>query len=118
MTIEDLQHICNQLPGVIEDIKWENHLCFNVGEKMFLITSPDNYPPTASFKVPAEEFEEIIAREGFSPAQYLARYKWVALDDIGRINQKEWEHFIRQSYIMVSKKLPSKKKNELGITDL
>jgi hypothetical protein len=36
MNSEDLQGICEKLKGVTEDIKWEDHLCFNVGKKMFL----------------------------------------------------------------------------------
>ena len=51
MSIEDLMSICQKLNGMTTDIKWEDHLCFNVGEKIFLITSPDSVPPTASFKV-------------------------------------------------------------------
>jgi predicted DNA-binding protein (MmcQ/YjbR family) len=41
MEIEDLEKICKSFKGVTEDIKWEDHLCFNVGNKMFLITAPD-----------------------------------------------------------------------------
>lgn len=37
MDVKDLRSMCKQLPGVSEDIKWEDHLCFNVGGKMFLL---------------------------------------------------------------------------------
>lgn len=115
MTIEEIQLICRQLPGVTEDMKWEDHLCFNVGGKMFLITSPDQVPPTASFKIPDEVFEEISAKPGFMPAAYLARYKWVALDNISRLTAKEWEHYIQQSYRLISAKLPAKVKKQIGL---
>lgn len=75
MTIDDLQGICRQLKGVTEDIKWEDHLCFNVGGKMFLVTSPDNVPISASFKVSVEDFDDLISRPGFSPQRHLGRYK-------------------------------------------
>ena len=48
MTLDTIQKICKSFPEVTEDIKWENHLCFNVGGKMFLITSPDSSPSTSS----------------------------------------------------------------------
>src|SRR5689334_2060460 len=115
MTIEELQTICKKLKGVTEDIKWESHLCFNIGGKMFLITSPDNVPPTASFKVSDEEFEELSAREGFSPAPYLARYKWVFTNDISRLSKKQWEYYVSASYRLVASKLPAKEKKKLGI---
>jgi predicted DNA-binding protein (MmcQ/YjbR family) len=115
MTIEDIETICDQLPAVTKDIKWEEHLCFNVGGKMFIITSPDAYPPNASFKVTAEDFEELASRDGFKPAPHLARYKWVHVEDISRLSYKQWEHYARQSYDLVVEKLPLKLKNSLGL---
>lgn len=98
------------MPGVTEDIKWENHLCFNVGGKMFLITSPDESPVTASFKTTEEKFEELSEREGFMPAPYLARNKWVKVDDIGRLMVKEGKELLELSYKLVKEKLPKNKK--------
>lgn len=115
MSIEELQNICKKMKGMTEDIKWENHLCFNVGEKMFLVTSPDTIPHSASFKVSEEEFEELSQQEGFMPAPYLARYKWVHVDDIHRLSKKQWEYFIEQSYKLISSKLPTKIKKQIGI---
>lgn len=115
MTIADIQTICKKLKGVTNDIKWEDHLCFNIGGKMFLVTSPDSVPATASFKVNDENFEEICSRKGFKPAAYLARHKWVFVDDIKHMSKKEWEQMINTSYKLISQKLPSKIKKEIGI---
>lgn len=115
MTIEDIQAICEQLPGVTKDIKWGHDLCFNIGDKMFLVVGLDNLPISSSFKVPEEEFEEITNRDGFKPAPYVARYKWVLIDDINRLPKKELERYIRQSYELIRAKLPKKKLNQLGI---
>ncbi len=110
MTVEELQSICSNLKGVTLDIKWEDHLCFSIGGKMFLVTSPDNYPVTASFKVSENDFEIMCGREGFMPAPYLARYKWVHVDDISRLNLSEWERYAQQSYQLIYEKLPAKEK--------
>jgi predicted DNA-binding protein (MmcQ/YjbR family) len=110
MTLENLQIICRQLDNVTEDIKWGHDYCFNVGGKMFLVVAMDNVPVSASFKVAEEIFEEITEREGFKPAPYMARHKWVYTDDINRLNKKEWTHFIGESYRLVAAKLPKKKK--------
>jgi predicted DNA-binding protein (MmcQ/YjbR family) len=115
MTIEELQKICTGLKGVTYDIKWGHDLCFNIGAKMFLVTGPDDVPPSASFKVPDEEFEEISARPGFMPAPYLARHKWVHVDDISRMSKKEWEHYARQAYTLIASRLPAKTRKELGL---
>lgn len=115
MTIEDLQNISKRHRGVTEDIKWENHLCFNVGGKMFLITAPDEVPCSASIKVTPEDFDEISSKEGFMPAPYLARYNWVWMDDIRRLSKKEWEAYVATAYTLVASKLPLKMKKRLGL---
>jgi len=66
MNIEQLRDICLNFPGVTEDIKWENHLCFCVAEKMFLIAGLDESPIPASFKVPPEQFDEVASKNGFN----------------------------------------------------
>jgi predicted DNA-binding protein (MmcQ/YjbR family) len=115
MTLEELQDICKKFPGVTQDIKWENHLCFNVGEKMFMITSPDSVPVTASFKTGDEDFEALSAREGMKPAPYLARYKWIFVDDIKRLSRKEWERYLFEAYQIIASKLPLKIKKQLKV---
>ena len=114
MSIENLQQICKTFHGVTEDIKWENHLCFNVGGKMFLVTAPDDVPVSASFKASEESFDELIEREGFKPAPYMARNKWVYIDDIKRLSKKEWEKYLKQSYELIFSKLPVKVKRQIS----
>jgi len=115
MTIEDLQIICYQLPGVTEDIKLGEHLCFNVGGKSFLFTHPDGVPPSASFKVPDEDFEEVSSMEGLEPQPYIARYKWVLARDINSLSKKQWEFFIKQSHGLIAAKLPAKIRKSIGL---
>jgi predicted DNA-binding protein (MmcQ/YjbR family) len=115
MNIEDLQKICDKLPGVTQDIKWEEHLCFNVGGKMFLITSPDSVPVTASFKMTDDEFEELVSRQGFKPSAYLAKHKWIHVEDIKRLTKKEWTNYLSQSYHLIAAKLTLKVRKQLGL---
>jgi predicted DNA-binding protein (MmcQ/YjbR family) len=115
MEIEDIQKICATLPVVTEDIKWGHDLVFSVGAKMFCVVGLDQQPVSASFKVPGESFDEMCSREGFKPAPYMARHKWVWVDDINRMKKKEWTFFIKQSYELVKDKLPAKIKRDLGL---
>ena len=114
MDLETLRQLCLSFPKTTEDLKWGADLCMCVGKKMFLVMGPDAIPVSASFKVNAEEFEELAVRPGFRPAPYLARYKWVAIDDIARLSAKEWQHYARQAYDLVREKLPKKVQKELG----
>jgi predicted DNA-binding protein (MmcQ/YjbR family) len=115
MTVEEISKICRKLSQVTEDIKWENHLCFNIGGKMFMVTAPDTSPVTASFKVDDEDFAELTERDGFIPAPYMARYKWVYVDNINRLTRKEWEAYLKKAYALVAAKLPAKIKKTLGV---
>jgi predicted DNA-binding protein (MmcQ/YjbR family) len=108
MTIEDIESLCRKLPGVTEDIKWGNDLCFSVGGKMFLVAGLDQSPVTASFKVANEQFDEMAEKPGFKPAPYLAKHKWIYLDDINRMSKKEWTLYINQAYELIKQKLPKK----------
>jgi len=49
------------------------------------------------------------------PAPYLARYKWIHVDDIGRFSASEWQEILKTSYLLVASKLPAKQRKELGI---
>jgi len=113
MNIEQLQDICSKLPGVTEDVKWGNDLCFSVGGKMFLVAGLDQSPTTASFKVTDEQFEELSLRPGFKPAPYMAKHKWIWLEDINLMGKKEWKTFIEQSYELIKQKLPKKLQEQL-----
>ena len=82
---------------------------------MFCVVGLDQSPTTASFKVKEEEFEEICSLDGFIPAPYVAKYKWVLIDDVRKMNKKEWIHYVTQSYELVRDKLPVKIKKQLGM---
>jgi predicted DNA-binding protein (MmcQ/YjbR family) len=107
MNIEAIRNICNTLPAVTEDIKWGDDLCFMIGEKMFCVSvlSP---PIKVSLKVTDEEFAELSNSPGIIPAPYVARHKWILIEDANRFDDKEWEYYITQSYNLVKARLPKK----------
>jgi predicted DNA-binding protein (MmcQ/YjbR family) len=115
MTVEDIRNICLKLKGVTEDIKWGDHLCFNIGGKMFMVTAPSSVPVSASFKTSDEDFEELGVKPGFKPAPYMARHKWIYTEDIGLLGAKDWKRYITSAYTIVSSGLPAKTRKALGI---
>lgn len=115
MNIEDLQNICKAMPHVTEDVKWGHDLVFSIGGKMFHVVGLEGSPTTASFKVTEEEFDEMSTRPGFKPAPYVAKYKWVYIDDINKMKMKEWKHYLQQSYELVKAKLSPKVRKQLGL---
>ena len=100
--------------GVDHDIKWGCDLVLTVGGKMFCVTATSDNPDGAmSFKVEDDRFLEMTDREGFMPAPYLARAKWVKVEDSRKVNGKELKLLIRRSYELVRAKLTRKLQKEL-----
>jgi predicted DNA-binding protein (MmcQ/YjbR family) len=114
MDIEELQAFCKTLPGTTEDIKWGQDLCFCVGAKMYCVTGLTN-PIQLSFKVRDHEFDELSNSDGFIPAPYVARYKWVLLQESKKISDKNLKAYIKQSYKLIKAKLPKKVLKEHGL---
>ena len=53
---------------------------------------------------------------GFKPAPYVAKYKWVLIDDINKMNKTDWKRYLKQSYDLVKDKLSAKIKKQLGLS--
>jgi predicted DNA-binding protein (MmcQ/YjbR family) len=100
--------------------------CFCIGEKMprgklavagraplFVVVGVDSTPVSASFKTTDEEFEKLSIKKGFRPAPYVARYKWILVEDIKNMSDKEWKHRIETAYTLIKEKLPKKILNSL-----
>ena len=114
MGIEEIREYCLTLPGTTEGMKWGEHLTFMVGSKMYAIFGLDQTPLTASFNVSDEDFEEMSDSPGMKPAPYLARNKWIAIDDIGLLNEQRWREILDKSYSIIRNKLPKKVQESLG----
>ena len=95
-----------------EDIKWGNDLCFLIAKKMFCVTGLES-PLKVSFKVTEEEFDELASSPGIIPAPYMARHKWVLVEDVNVLNKKQWKQYITQSYELVKAKLSKKELSQL-----
>ena len=89
-------------------------MCFLIAGKMFCVCGL-NAPLQISFKVKEEDFEELSNSEGIIPAPYVARYKWVLVQNASRFSIREWEKLIRQSYELVKEKLTKKLLKQYGI---
>lgn len=100
-------------PGATEGVKWENHICFMVAEKMFCICTIDEGAERVSLKTSDEDFETLTEREGIVPAPYMARNKWVGIERYKYLKPKEWEHYLKQSYELIRSKLPKKVQKDL-----
>ncbi len=111
MTVQAIRAICNALPGVTEDIKWGSDLAFSIGGKMFCVVNTEP-PHQMSFKCTADDFAELVERDGVIPAPYLARAMWVQQTELASdaLDRREFERLLRTSYELVVEKLPKSKR--------
>ena len=118
MSIEAVRQICRALPGVTEDVKWGNDLCFCVARKMFAVINLQP-PHSIAFKCTPEQFGELVERPGIIPAPYMARNMWVQEQEFGEaLERRELEQLVRTSYDLVVAKVPrSRRPASLGIVE-
>ncbi|WP_192820677.1 MmcQ/YjbR family DNA-binding protein [Rufibacter sp. LB8] len=114
MTLDQLRSFCLAMPCVTEEIKWGHDLCFMVGSKMFCVASLEA-PLTFSVKVTDENFTVLTEQAGMVPAPYLARYKWVLVQEPDRFLVPQLEQLMADSYYLISAKLTKKAKLAAGL---
>ena len=113
MTLQRIREICLALPDATEQIQWGKDLVFKIGGKMFCVacTEPVEPPKVAmSFKCDDETFAELIERAGVIPAPYMAKHKWVALEQFDTIDMNQLRPLLTRAFEIVSAKLPKKAK--------
>lgn len=116
MDLESLRKYCLSFPHATEDIQWKNDLLFRISGKIFAGVSLDAVPEVrVSFKCTPEEFAELTERQGIIPAPYAARYHWVSVEREAAVTAAEMRRLIRDSYRMVSAKLPAKIRKQLNL---
>jgi predicted DNA-binding protein (MmcQ/YjbR family) len=108
MNIETLREFCLQLPHATEDVKWGKDLCFCIAEKMFCVTGLEG-KFEFSVKTTPQKFEELIQLPGVEPAPYVARYKWVLINEDFATSDEAIKNLIEASYNLIKSKIPKSK---------
>jgi len=112
MTHEKLRAFCLNFPGATEGIKWEDHLCFMVADKIFCMTGLNDNSPV-NIKTSPEDFALLTEREGIIQAPYMARNQWVSILKRNAVKTDEWNQYLTQSYELIKSKLSKKVQQSL-----
>ena len=106
---------CKALPGVTYDVKWGKDECYSVGGKMFAVIGPGGThggPKGADwsigFKVEDHRFLELTDRKGIIPAPYMAKHKWILMQDPKALGDAELKELVVKSHALILSKLPKK----------
>ncbi len=110
MNVDSVRAYCLSFPRAKETLQWGETVCFKVAGKIFAMLSLAAVPPSLCFKCSPETFEQLCEQEGIRPAPYVGRYKWILLERLDVLHDKEIEDLICQSHEMVAPKGKTKGK--------
>ena len=116
MKLSAVKKFCASLPHAAADIKWGVDHVYSIGGRMFAVAYQSEARGTlVSFKVDDDLFLSLTAREGFAPAPYLARAKWVQVGDLDKLSAAELKALLQRSYALVAMKLTRKQRTAMGL---
>ena len=114
MTPAAARKYCASLKGATYDLKWGADHVYSVGGKMFAVVGdPSHKEAGLGFKVDDHRFLELTDRKGIIPAPYLARAKWVLVQDYKSLADADLKTLIARSRELIVAKLPKKLQLEL-----
>jgi predicted DNA-binding protein (MmcQ/YjbR family) len=113
---DDQRRLAASLQGATEDIKWGADLVYSVGGKMFCVfLMREGVTCTCGFKVDAERFLELTGVPGVKPAPYLARARWVQVEESHALTAADLNLLIRRSHALVAAKLTKTLQRQIGL---
>jgi predicted DNA-binding protein (MmcQ/YjbR family) len=116
MTPRQIDRFCASLPAATRIVQWEGVAVFKVGGRMFCLIAPAEHSVgRISFKSAPEHYEALSRSPGFRPAPYLARAKWVSVDDPAVLTDAEMKAYIRRAHAVIAAALPRRTRRELGL---
>jgi predicted DNA-binding protein (MmcQ/YjbR family) len=107
---------CLGLPGVTRDQPFGDSHVFKVGGKMFaMVPMTGKKASGVWFKAGETSMRILVEIDGIYPCPYLARAKWVAMDDLKPLKLGELKQYLTRAHAIVASGLPKKKREALGI---
>ena len=113
MTPAEIDAFCLSLPAATGEIQWETDRVFKVGGKMFAVLGPSG---TLSFKANDVAYEMLNETGAARPAPYLARAKWVFLDDPASFDEADLKAYVKEAHAIIAARLTRKQRTALGLS--
>ncbi|UTW56564.1 MmcQ/YjbR family DNA-binding protein [Kordiimonas sp. SCSIO 12610] len=117
MTRDEFDHFCSGLKATTNVIQWGNSSVWKVGGKIFAIASVwgDGNHSKINFKCSDLSYQILCELEGIIPAPYLARAKWVQVEDDTILDDDTLKSYITEAHEIIAAKLTKKLQKELGL---
>lgn len=117
MTRDAFDAFCETLPATTHVVQWGGASVWKVGGKIFAICGPWGEGPgqKISFKCSDMAYDILRDQPGIVPAPYLARAKWVQVEDPDAMSDADLRVYIEAAHATVAAKLTRAKRAELGL---
>jgi len=113
MDREGVRAVCLALPAVTLDHPWDpDHDAYKVGGKMFAVIGAMG---GLSFKVSDIAYEVLTESGRARPAPYMARAKWVNLEDPSVWADDDLAEHLTIAHGIIAARLTQKARRELGL---
>src|SRR4029453_7376858 len=114
MNLDKFRKICLSFPAATEQIQWGSDLVFKVGGRMFAVAATEPGAHAVSFNCSDEGFAELLEQDGIVPAPYMARARWVALERLDTLSDREIQDRLGEAYQLVFAKLTKKEQSRIS----
>lgn len=119
MTREQFDAYCGTLLAATHSVQWGGASVWKIGGKIFALCvdslQQGDEQALISFKCTDLAFEILPERDGIIPAPYLARAKWVQLQNPAAMDEEELQAHLTIAYDCIKAKLTQKGRQELGL---
>jgi predicted DNA-binding protein (MmcQ/YjbR family) len=118
MTLDGYNRFCASLPHTTHVVQWGDAHVWKVGGKVFAIAGwSDRKALAVTFKCSDVAFEILKEQPGLRPAPYLASrgMTWIQRQTSEAMTDAALKDYLRESYRLVSLKLPRQKRREFGL---
>jgi len=117
MTRDEFDVFCKSLKATTNVIQWGNATVWKVGGKIFAICSHwgKGDHQKIGFKCSDASYMMLIEQDGIVPGPYLARAKWVQLEEDQAMSDEDIKAYITEAHAIIAAKLTKAKQRELGL---
>ncbi len=117
MTRDEFDVFCKGLKGTTHVVQWGGASVWKIGGKIFAICSNwgEGVHHKISFKCNDLSYSMLREQPGFIPAPYLARAKWVQMEQANAMSDDDLKSYIRMAYTIICAKLTKAQRKQLGL---
>jgi predicted DNA-binding protein (MmcQ/YjbR family) len=122
MDLEQARSLLLSLPHATETMQWGDNLVFWVGDKaiggkMFALIDLAGLASkyVISYSAGPDRYAELLENDGISPAPYMARIHWVAVEHWRVFRDLEWQQQLSEAHAITLGKMPPRTRSILAI---